>query len=178
MPSLTISPVPEEDKSVLQHLMELYTYEFSVFEDLDVNAHGVYGYEYLDHYWTEEWRHPFLIRHENRLAGFILIREMGEKDGVKVYSMAEFFILLKYRRLGLGRQAAFFAFDRFPGNWHVSEVECNLGAQAFWRKVIGEYTGGNYQEEWRWKDERRILVQTFSSVKPQPAQSLRTGETH
>jgi hypothetical protein len=31
--------------------------------------------------------------------------------------------------------------------WAVSELERNLPAQAFWRKVIGRYSEGNYTEK-------------------------------
>ncbi len=38
---------------------------------------GLYDYMYLDHYWTEEGRHPFFIRVDGKLAGFALVREIG-----------------------------------------------------------------------------------------------------
>jgi predicted acetyltransferase len=37
-------------------------------------------------------------------------------------------------------------FDAFRGRWEVGEMRQNLAAQAFWRKVIGDYTGGAYAE--------------------------------
>ncbi len=36
--------VKETEKSVLRQLMELYAYDFSEFDDADVNKHGFYGY--------------------------------------------------------------------------------------------------------------------------------------
>ena len=52
----------------------------------------------------------------------------------------------KYRKEGIGKQAAFYLFDLFPGTWEVAELETNLPAQIFWRKVISEYTDNNYLE--------------------------------
>jgi predicted acetyltransferase len=52
----------------------------------------------------------------------------------------------KYRRVGIGRKAAFHVFDRFRGTWKVEQDETNVVAQAFWRSVIGEYTDGDFEE--------------------------------
>ena len=40
-----------EDKTILRNLMELYAYDFSEFDHCDVDAHGLFGYNRLDHYW-------------------------------------------------------------------------------------------------------------------------------
>ena len=62
------------------------------------------------------------------------------------YRMSEFFILRRSRRSGVGKQAAYLVFDRFPGLWELSELPKNTGAIAFWRRIIGEYTSGQYEE--------------------------------
>jgi predicted acetyltransferase len=49
----------------------------------------------------------------------------------------------KYRQRGVGRKIAFQLFDRFHGVWKIAQ---NTPAQAFWRKIISEYTNGNYEE--------------------------------
>ena len=33
-----------------------------------------------------------------------------------------------------------------PGRWEVGQMPRNTPAQAFWRRVIGEYTGGRFVE--------------------------------
>ena len=63
----------EDDKPVLRRLVELYRYDFSEFDQADVDVHGEYGYRYLDHYWTEGSRAPFLFRVNGRWAGFALV---------------------------------------------------------------------------------------------------------
>jgi predicted acetyltransferase len=57
------------DKPVLRNLMELYQYDFSEIEGEDAGDFGLFGYRYLDHYWTESGRHPFLIKVDGKLAG-------------------------------------------------------------------------------------------------------------
>jgi predicted acetyltransferase len=151
---IEITPIPYEDKSVLQHLMELYLYDSSEYEDADLNEHGLYGYEYLDPYWTEKTRFPFFIRVDGKLGGFVLVSKHAYLPGNE-QSISEFFVLRKYRRRGVGRYAACAIFDRFPGKWEVQQELSNEPAHRFWRTIIAAYTGGAYQEtaldDERWK---------------------------
>jgi predicted acetyltransferase len=144
---ITIHQVEYEQKSILRNLLELYKYDFSEFEPDDVNEYGLYEYKYLDHYWTEAERHPFFIKVNGRLAGFALVRELGSTEqNETIYSMAEFFVMKKYRRSGVGRHVSMELFTRFSGLWKVAQVETNEPAQRFWRRTIGEYTHNRFQE--------------------------------
>lgn len=137
-----------EKKVVLRHLLELYKYDFSEFDPEDVDEHGLYGYKYFDHYWTEPGHFPFLIKVNGNYAGFALVRKLIQegKNAESYFSMAEFFIMKKYRKGGVGRHAAFYLFDSFPGKWEVAEIKENNPAQKFWRKIISEYTNNHYEE--------------------------------
>lgn len=144
--NVELQPAAIQDKPVLRQLMELYNHDFSEFDGTDVDEHGIYGYYYLDHYWTEPERSPFLIRVDGRLAGFVLVRLLNEPEKPPTHAIAEFFVMRKYRRQGVGRLAARLVFDRFPGTWQVCQEEANLPAQRFWRQVVAEYTRDNYDE--------------------------------
>jgi predicted acetyltransferase len=138
-----------QDKIVLENLLELYKYDFSEFDNEDVNDRGQYGYRYIDNYWTEpDDRFPYLIKVDGNYAGFALIRKIIKERASSefYYSVAEFFIMKKYRHNGLGKQVAFNLFDLFPGDWEVTQIEENIPAQKFWRKIISEYTNDNYKE--------------------------------
>jgi predicted acetyltransferase len=50
--------------------------------------------------------------------------------------MAEFLVMPRYRRAGVGRFAAQRLFASLPGPWRVREVAGNEVAVAFWRAVI------------------------------------------
>ena len=134
------------DKSILRNLMELCQHDYSEHNGADVNEHGLFGYLYLDHYWTEPGRYPFLIRVSGRLAGFVLVRTLDSDDARGAHSIAEFFILRKYRRQGIGQAVAQRIFDMFSGTWRVHQEAANLRAQAFWRTVISRYTRGKFTE--------------------------------
>lgn len=152
-----------EDKTILRNLMELYAHDFSEFDQCDVDAHGLFGYSYLDHYWTEPGRYPFLVRADGKLAGLVLVRTLDESQTDPIHSIAEFFILRKYRHQGIGKVAAQQIFDRFPGQWSVAQIENNHPAQAFWRKVIAEYTQESFQEIWSNNEEWKGPIQTFNT---------------
>ncbi len=153
-----------DERARLGALFELYTYDFSELLGLDVGDDGRFGARSLDVYWSAPRRHPFLIRVDGRLAGFALVHGQSHLTGDEaVTDMAEFFVLRKYRRRGVGERAARFLFDRFRGRWEVREKRENQAATAFWRRVIARYTGGRFDEV-AVDDERwRGPVQRFDS---------------
>ncbi|MGN0971196.1 MAG: GNAT family N-acetyltransferase [Aristaeellaceae bacterium] len=143
--TVTLEPIRIEQKSVLVQMMELFTYDFSEFSGKDISEYGYYGYAHIDDYWNEAGRYPFFIRVDGKLAGLVLIRSCCEyTDLPRPHCIAEFFVLRKYRRRGVGRAAARQSFDLFPGGWEVSVWPSNHAALAFWERVIRDCTGGNY----------------------------------
>jgi len=154
---IDVIPAALDDKPVLANLMQLYLYDFSEFAGWTINRHGLYDYRYLDHYWTEPDRYPFLLQVAGELAGFALVRSLDEGDE-PVYHVAEFFIMRTFRRTGHGEASARQLFYRFPGQWSISQLERNEAAQRFWRAVIGRYTGETYTER---IDERGHRIQEF-----------------
>jgi len=127
--------------------MQLYQYDFSEIEGGDLNRDGLFEYKYLDSYWTESGRFPFLIYVDDMIAGFVLVNSpihLQKKGEAK--SIAEFFVMRKYRKQGIGKMVAFHIFDRFPGKWEVQQTKRNVNAQRFWRGIIGEYAKDNFAE--------------------------------
>lgn len=159
---ITVRSVPFGEKSVLRNLMHLYLYDMSKFDDEDVNSQGLFEYKYLDHYWTESDRHAFFIEIDGRLAGFVLLNHHSITVE-NANTIAEFFVMRKYRRQGLGSQAAREVFDKLPGEWEVRELSENTAAHAFWRIVIDKYTDGRYQEQILNDERWPGPVQTFHS---------------
>jgi predicted acetyltransferase len=118
------------DKPVVRQLLELYQYDFSEFVDADVDDQGFYRYRYLDNYWTDSDREPLLFKVDSHWAGFALVRRGAPHD------MAEFFVMRKYRRSGIGITAARAVFERFPGAWQVRQMASNPASTIFWRRAI------------------------------------------
>jgi predicted acetyltransferase len=118
------------EKPVVGRLLELNAYEFSRFDRRALRDDGTFGYRYLDSYWDDQGRHPYLVLVDGELAGLALVRLTA------TWSMAEFLVLPKFRRSGVGTSAARAVFARHPGQWEVREIAGNDDAVAFWRGVI------------------------------------------
>jgi predicted acetyltransferase len=134
---IEVVPVREDEKLILSHLLELYHNEFSDYEGTDVNALGLYGYSYLDYYWTEERRFAYFIKVDGKLAGFAMVCNhcYVSKDPSTNF-MAEFFVMRKYRRRGIGKQVAQDVIKRHPGKWELTVHLDNHPSHPFWEQVI------------------------------------------
>ena len=135
MRNVTLEPATLADKPLLENLFELYAHDMSEAFEIEIGENGRYGYEQLPLYWSEpETRFPFLIRVDGRIAGFVLVMRVGDH-----WDVAEFFVLRRHRRNGVGREAAFQVWSRFGRPWSVRVLARNAGALQFWSTTIGEY---------------------------------------
>ena len=139
-----LEPVGARNEPVLRELLNLYLYDLSHLAAADPDRNGRFEYPFLDGYWTEPERHAFFAVAAGVLAGFVLINAHSETDAE--HSIAECFVLKRHRRSGVGRAAAWAAFDRFRGSWEVCTDAENQAAIAFWRDTIASYTRGSFQE--------------------------------
>ena len=126
--------IAQDQRAVLGELLNLYLYELSELVGADPDERGRFPYPHLDRYWTEPHRHAFFIRRDGVTAGFVLVNAHTASGAA--HGIAEFCVLRRHRRAGLGRAAAWAAFAQFPGSWEVvTDVE-NVRAAAFWRATI------------------------------------------
>ena len=143
--AVSLEAAAESEAPLLANLLELYSHDLSaVFPNIQIGTDGRFGYHRLPLYWTEPGRRfPFLIRVAGVLAGFALVvRGSPASEEPEVFDIAEFFVLRKQRRAGVGRHAARLLWQRLPGRWTVRVSEGNLGAISFWEATIAEYSGG------------------------------------
>jgi predicted acetyltransferase len=145
---MTIVLDPVSDEPVLNRLMQFYAYDFSEFMGFDVRNDAVFfSGESKATYRPEPWRHAYFLRVDGCLAGFVILDEKSRITGdPDVMDVAEFFVMRKYRRKGVGIVAATRAFDLFPRRWEVRQTAKNVAATAFWRETIARYTGGRFEE--------------------------------
>jgi len=144
--NIELKPVKLEEREILSNLLEKYNYDFSQYDNRDVNKLGLYGYMYLDYYWTEENRWAYFILTDGNLAGFIMVGNYPEAEDREFdHTLSEFFVMLKYRRSGIGKQAFFKVLDMHRGRWQLKRHPGNTPSVYFWNKVIDEYTKGNFE---------------------------------
>ena len=136
----------ESEKTVLFNIFEKYFYEFSQWVKTDVEDDGLYHYEWLDCYFTEEKRFPYLIKVDGKLAGLVMVSDYPEvPDEPTDFCLSEFFVMHKYRRCGVGREAVFQVLDKHHGKWQLKYHPHNIASVKFWNTVINEYTGGKFR---------------------------------
>ena len=119
--------------------------------------------ELMARWFADETSHPLLILKNDKPAGFALVSRPPRHQRAQVdFRMADFFITPRSRRLGIGRDAAALIFNRFAGTWEIVEFLYNKPAVAFWRAIVGAYTGGKFRETM----SQGEVHQTFVSGKP------------
>jgi predicted acetyltransferase len=139
---LEVISANQDQKVILENLIELYIHDFSEFVPLDVGEDGRFGYPGLSRYWREPGHHAFLARVEGKWAGFALVRRMANApEAGEAWDMAEFFVLRRYRRQSAGTQFAEALWNQRPGNWKVRVRADNIGGLSFWETAIGAFTG-------------------------------------
>jgi predicted acetyltransferase len=151
---------------MLGNLLELYVHDLSEIFPVELGPEGRFGYEKLPLYWAEPAvRHAFLIKQDGHVAGFAFAtRGSPASEDPEDLDVAEFFVLRRYRRSGVGRQAAIALWDSVPGHWVVRVSEANRGGLSFWSEVIRSYTSGDFVESVQPGDSQPWRVFRFAST--------------
>jgi predicted acetyltransferase len=178
---LAITPASDADYIVFSNLARFYIYDMAEHTGWNFPADGLFDSEHHfanywgrpgKHVWPPGWRgFPFLIRIDGHPAGFALVKQVN--DTPPTFDMGEFFIARQYRRQRIGQRVAVDLFSKFSGHWEVREMPSNRPAQAFWRRIIDEYTGGAFtetQESFAAYDNQDFVVQRFQ-IRPANAPS-------
>lgn len=137
-------PVSFSEKEILNHLLEKYNYEFSQYDKIPLPDNGLYGYPYLDYYWTEPGRFAYFILVDGNLAGFALIHKRPECDRKTDWSVAEFFVIYPYRNLGVATEVMDQIFAVHKGTWQIKYHSANIASVKFWNKIAGKYAKNGY----------------------------------
>ena len=157
------SPV---DAKGLSELLEHYVSELSTVFAIEADVDGRFRYDKLPLYLLQpDHRFAFFIRSGKDRIGFALAtRESATNDAPEHLDVAEFFVLPTHRGRGVGRQAAFLLWDRFPGPWVVRVFQANVPALPFWRKTVQSYTGGTFSVSERTSELGSWHVFSFRSA--------------
>lgn len=102
-------------------------------------------YPFLDLYWSEARRWPYLIEADARVAGFTLVHALSISGYRVDATIAEFYVAPEFRRAGCGMAAATLAFRARPGWRELSFHRDNFAARAFWPLAAARAGGKRIQ---------------------------------
>lgn len=135
--SVKVARASLAQKYWIREKLQSYLAELSRFGSIEKNSKGQYDYPYLDHYWRQPDRHPFIIYLDNEPVGFLLVREdRNPADGVYLTEIAELYILPAFRQHSVASSAVSEVLGYFPGNWRAAVFRANDVAYSFWRRLI------------------------------------------
>ena len=140
--NLEISPAAQAEATILSGLLDLYAHELSAIANLPIAAGTPFQYEPLPRYWAEAHHYPYLVRVDGELAGFVLVQQGSRlTKAPDVWDVAEFFVVKRYRKRGIGQRVAHSIWRQHAGRWEVRVMERNTAADGFWRRAIEAYVG-------------------------------------
>jgi predicted acetyltransferase len=134
--TVTLNDARLEDRDILARLLDDYLHELATHRERPRGATCSRGYLYLDAYFSESGRHPFVMRRHGSVAGFALIR--GPESTGRRWEVAEFYVVPGNRGAGVGAAALASIWQRFPGDWELQVHIRNADAIRFWLSCVGK----------------------------------------
>ena len=140
----SIEPAEIGEKATIKNLLQSYLTELSRFDDHVPDYKdetGQYAYPYLDDYWVEDARYPYLLYCDDQFAGFALVRKLDN-----YYEMAEFYVLPEFRLRGVGPGCATELFKRHTGMWRIGFNKQNNPSRQLWKKLAKNLACSDIEE--------------------------------
>jgi predicted acetyltransferase len=144
---LIVSRASADEAGIIANLMQFYIHDFSeLWFDREVEGElgpdGRYSdYPGLEAYWRDPSHEAWLFRIGGLPVGFALVNDIAHSPTPIDRAVAEFFVVRKHRRRGVGLAAAHALFGSAWGVWEAATVRRNAGARAFWRRAAESYPG-------------------------------------
>jgi predicted acetyltransferase len=134
---LMVSLEYAENRLLIANLFNYYVYDMSEFMGWQPAKSGLYVEDpeqiEIHEYWQWPDHFPYLIRFNDEVAGFALIRFLTKEN---CFDVGQFFILRKFKGKHIGHKALEEVFQKHPGRWQVRVLVENIGARAFWESVL------------------------------------------
>jgi predicted acetyltransferase len=132
--TVTVAQIVKSEEEILLSLWQHYMQDLSEFRPWISPMDERYRDDRLRTYFAYDEHWVYLIRHQEEIAGFALIR----KSEPGTYLLGEFFIQAEFRKLGVGSQAVALLLGDFCGHWQIPFQNENPKAAKFWRHTIAK----------------------------------------
>jgi len=139
--NLEIKKIELDERKKLEKLLQLYLHDLSIYFPIPFNS-DICEYEYDSNKYFEN-NYAYLIKSDNDILGFILVDDNSNNN----YEISEMFVLNNYKGKNIGEQAVTKVFDLYKGNWKIKAIPLSIQAESFWKKIVNNYTNGNYKLE-------------------------------
>lgn len=155
--AVTLHRATDADLPVVLNLVPLYLHDMSEHTGWPCNADGTFtGCDRMASYWQEPGKHAFVLKNDKELAGFAMVRGNHDEPDID-FSIAEFFVLRKFRRRGVGQYVAAALFDQFRGRWMVEVFMANTVAIEFWGHATASMAARSVSRRDDDHGERRVI---------------------
>jgi predicted acetyltransferase len=143
---IRLDKVKLEEKNILFRLLQYSLFEESLTDLNEMNSKGLFEYKWFESYFNDDRRFAFFVREQstNKLLGFVMINDFVQVV-TEGHSIAEFLVIPKYRKQGIGKKVAYECFEMFEGDWEIKPSFNNSNAFKFWQRVVSEYTNQDYE---------------------------------
>ncbi len=137
---VTLRAAHADDETLFDRLLQFYAYEFSALEApgtgwIDLDSAGRYNV-HLRRVPCAAGAGSHLILWHDKVAGFATIDRLNPSGLGCDWNVAEFFVLAKYRRNGIGTAAIVAMLAGRPGCWEAAVMPDNARGLAFWRQAL------------------------------------------
>ena len=132
--AVNVTKIVKSEEEILLNLWQQYMHDLSDFRTWISPIDGRYRDDRLRTYLAYEEHWAYLIRYQEDVAGFALIR----KSEPGTYLLGEFFIQSNFRKLGVGSQSVALLLGDFSGHWQIPFQNENPNAAKFWRRTIAK----------------------------------------
>lgn len=138
---VSLRQVQREDKALLFNLLQKMLCEMTNYYDNDIDSEGNFEYRYFEGYFSgaEPDRLAFLIEADKKIAGFLMVNAHSYIGQSPDHVLAEFFVLPKFRRKHVARDAVSMLFRRLPGAWEIKYHTRNIPAARLWNQTALPY---------------------------------------
>lgn len=169
MPQVVVRRATDDDRELVGRLWQLDRHDLSQFWGTRPGPDGLFRPEVVASFFSDPDRQAWVVEADGDVAGLAVTRV--RHDGAR--SVFAFFVLRGLRRTGVGTQAAAQLIAGSPGRWAIAFQEDNVGAAAFWRRLVRDLVGDDVREE-RETVPDRSLAQTWLLFDTSAAADLRT----
>lgn len=128
------------DRAALRRLFAMYVHDLSRYTDFyTMDARGRWRPELWKDWLALEELSPWLFEVRGELVGFAVVgrQPFSFMSHDRDFKVCEFFVLSGWRRRRIGLTAARAVLGLHRGRWELTVLPGNLGALAFWKRVLG-----------------------------------------